>query len=187
MKSVGEKLNKFNKMKQDEWLLHYIDQHYLAEQAEVLLQQCLEQRSAAPLQALVERLVVEGPHNLPALHAMWKVIAQRRTQIEQDAYSLWHDLRRLLAGQGLPIPANSPWEALYLDDQALERWAIACPDTPGKVLDEARRALRNTQALLQDMREAWTLLRELEEELEGWAWGLARLAALSSPPFEQVL
>lgn len=174
-------------MKQDDWFLHYMEQHYLAEQAEVLLQQCLEQRSPAPLQALVERLVIEGPHNLPALHLIWKVIVQRRTQIEQDAHSLWHDLKHLLESQGLPLPASSPWEALYLDEQALQRWADALSDAPLAVLEEGRRALRNTQTLLQDMREAWALLRELEEDLEGWAWGLARLAALSSPPFEQVL
>lgn len=174
-------------MKQDEWLLHYMEQHYLAEQAEILLQQCLEQRSPTPLQELLKRLVIEGPQNLPALHLIWKVIAQRRSQIEQDAYSLWHDLKHLLESQGLPLPVESPWEALYLDEQALERWAEASADTPLKVLEEMRRALHNTQALLQEMREAWTLLRELEEDLEGWAWGMARLAALSSPPFEQTL
>ncbi len=174
-------------MRQDEWLFHYMEQHYLAEQAEVLLQQCLERRSPAPLQTLVERLVLEGSHNLPALHLIWKVITRRRVQIEQDARSLWHDLQHLLRRQGIELSLQSPWEVLYLDVQTLHQWGKSLSQASLEVVEETRQTLRNTQSLLQEMREAWALLRELEEEVEGWAWGMARLAALSPPPFEQVL
>ena len=174
-------------MRQDDGLFHYMEQHYLADQAEALLHQCLEQQSSAPLRGLIERLVLEGPHNLPALHLIWKIITQRRAQIEQDARTLWEDLQHVLRKQGLVPPADTPWEALYLDANAVQRWLTSFSALPLENLEASRQALHNALTVLQDMRAAWALLRELEEEVESWAWGLARLAALSSPPFEQVL
>ncbi len=167
------------------WIFRYIEQRYLAEQAELLLQQCLERRSPAPLQSLLKRLVLEGPQNIHALHLVLKLVHQRRAELEEDAQRLWRDLAAWLQKRGLSLPTASPWEALQLDAEAVQRWAAAAanPEQSTEVLN----ALRNAQSVLRDLHEAEELLKEIEDELESWAWGLARLAALASSPLEKAL
>ncbi len=172
----------------DEWIFHFIEQHYLAEQAEVLLQQCLEQRTAAPLQNLVERLVVEGPQNLPALQLVHQLVAQRRAQVEEDALRLWEDLGDLLHRRGLHLPAATPWQALLLDAEAFRDRMLTLEGHPEPaLLEESLKAFLNARSVLQDLYEAWRLLQELEEDLESWTWGLARLVILARPSSERVL
>ena len=172
----------------DDWIFHFIEQHYLAEQADLLLQQSLEERSPRPLRDLVERLVLEGPHNLPALQLVLQVVARRRNEVEEDAGRLWQDLGALLHSKGLHLPAISPWEALPLQpDHLRQRMAPLRRAVDQAALEEGVQAFLNAQSVLQDLYHAWNLLHQLEEELEGWAWGLARLTVLPTFISERIL
>ena len=174
--------------KRSDWIFHFIEQHYLAEQADLLLQQSLEQRSPRPLRDLVERLVLEGPHNLPALQLVLQVVARRRAEIEEDAGRLWQDLSTLLQSKGLHLPAISPWEALPLQpDHLRQRMAPLRPSVDHRTLEEGVQAFLNAQSVLRDLYNAWSLLHQLEDELEGWAWGLARLTVLPTLISERIL
>ena len=150
-------------------------------QALTLLNACLDRGSVAPLTELVERLVVEGPRHLPVLACTLEETQRRRQQVEDDLALLWEELCRNWQAQRLPpLPLTSLEALLTWDEVAQHTWLRQ--HVPPTLLEHSERMLRNARALGHDAFQALCLLREIEDYLRDWLWGLAQQAMREMVP-----
>ena len=91
-------------------LLTMAERAYVRMQAAELITYCLEQEDLAPLQALVQQLVVAGEISLPVLREIADEIGCAQSALRREGLQAREDLKQALAGFGLHAPQLLPWE-----------------------------------------------------------------------------
>ena len=66
----------------------FVERAYLRLQASDVLTHCLEDGNTAPLQSLVEELVIAGPQSLRAIREILIEVKSRKVQLKEDLYQI---------------------------------------------------------------------------------------------------
>ena len=85
-------------------LLSIAERAYVRMQAGELISQCLDQADQAPLDSLVQQLVLAGASSLAILREILEEIRSTRSTLRQEGLAVRQNLREALAGFGLHLP-----------------------------------------------------------------------------------
>ena len=156
-----------------ETVFSYVERAYMRLQAGDVLIRCLEDGSLAPIQEMVQGLVLAGPQSLGALREVLAEVGQRKSQVQDDLHQIVTEMRRVLKSYGVNmqledsdlLPALTPFDLLsVMREQGIleQETQTACLH----VLQDSRELLNNLGANLR-------LLVDIEAYLRDWLWGLA--------------
>ncbi len=157
-----------------EGVYSFVERAYVRMQAGDLLTRCLEDGSIAPIQQMVESLVVGGVANMNALRETLSEAGRRKRQVQEDLDQILSGLSSSLISYGL-----------RLDDQRLgllsnEQPQIALLDLLRQqgIHDQATQVaclqlLKETRLILESLAVRLRLLDEIEAYLQDWLWGIA--------------
>jgi len=150
-----------------------VERSYLRLQAAELLATCLESGEIAPLEELVEGLVLVGPQSLGALREILSEVDERKVQIQHDIDQVLQELAAKLKEYG----------ATFESQEGLAQLTHLDPATLLLVLDQKGiTAEANQRACLQLFQDALEitgsmevhkqLMSDLASYLQDWFWGL---------------
>jgi hypothetical protein len=152
----------------------YAERAYIRLQAGDLIMRCLEEGSPAPVQQMVEGLVLAGPQNIDVLKEILAEVGQRKSQLQDDVNQILNEMINGLKRCGLALPTNrSPRSLVRMSSLTLLRLLREQCITDEKVQSDTLEILRNTKELAKGMIANIHLLEEIERHLQDWLWGLA--------------
>ena len=151
----------------------YVERAYVRMQAGDVLTQCLDEGRLAPLQSLVEMLIVVGPQSLDTLREILSEVYSRKSQVKNDQHQAFIKLENELKDYGIRLGGVHSLMSLA----RLTPVAFLAFLRSQKVDDEADQLV-----CLQRLEEALDLmgllvrhldmLDEIEFYLQDWLWGL---------------
>jgi hypothetical protein len=146
---------------------------YVRLQAGDILIRCLEEASQAPIQRLVEALIVAGPESLNVLREIKAETNQRKLQVEDDMQQVLAGWRSNLESYGLRLRGLK--RARMISQMDTERF-VAWLRTHG-IMDEDTQKVclqlkRDTNDLLVTLLSHYALLDGIEKYLGDWTWGV---------------
>ena len=159
-------------------IFDYVEHAFIRMQAGDVLTQCLDDGVLAPLQSLVESLIVAGSDSLDYLREILGEVYRRKGQITNDQHQVFLKLEGELGKYGIhlrglhsviSLARLTPMGYLaFLQSQKVEDEVdqMVCMQR----LEEALHLLRSQNGHLH-------LLEDIEIYLEDWMWGLMYLAA----------
>jgi hypothetical protein len=150
----------------------FVERAYIRLQTGEVLSQCLEKEDSAPIQVLVEELVLAGPSGLDALREVLAEVGTRKNQVQEDQRQITSNMISKLESEGLSL-GNSTISGLInltLNDfrDLLEKQSIVDQQTQLKYLH----LLGDSWEMLDSLRNQLRLLEEIEVYLQDWLWGL---------------
>ncbi|NTX00005.1 MAG: hypothetical protein HGB35_08800 [Geobacteraceae bacterium] len=81
----------------------YVERAYVRLQAGDLLTRCLEESSIAPVQQLVDGLVLAGPPSLQAMREILAEASKRKAQVLDDLHQLSKEIEKSLSSYGIHL------------------------------------------------------------------------------------
>jgi hypothetical protein len=166
----------------------YVEKAYIRLQVGDVLIRCLEEESAAPIQQLVEGLVLAGPQSLDVLREILAEVDHRKMQIMDDLHQVNTELEKNFKSYGLQI-ANL--EEVIANLQIAPKRLLLFLREQGIIEEDAQAAcvqlLHDSQNLMESLEKHLHLMDEIETFLRDWLWGLAYQSAhqeseQASPP-----
>ncbi len=163
-------------------LLNYAEHSYLRMEAEQLIAQCLEEEDTAPLDELVEALVLAGADSLSMLRGILEELRSAKRSLSLEGMGVRQELMDALSSFGVVLPqlvnANAP--------EALRQ--ICRHDLRIEVRQAAAGLEQSDERLLEDIcveagervssiARRLAILNRLEQTLLDWFKGLAYEAA----------
>lgn len=156
----------------------YAERAYIRMHAGDLIMRCLEEGSPAPIQQMVEGLVLAGPQNIEVLKEILVEVAQRKSQLEDDANQILTEMVNGLKRCGVVLPGNrSPRSLVRMSALTLVKLLREQDITDEKIQADSLEILRNTKELVKGILGSIRLLSEIERHLQDWLWGLAYQSA----------
>jgi len=150
----------------------FVERAYIRLQTGEVLSQCLETEDSAPIQGLVEELVLAGPSGLGALREVLAEVGTRKNQVQEDQRQITSNMISKLESEGLNLDSSdfSGFIDLTLKDfrVLLEEQSIHDQQTQLKYLH----LLDDSWQMLDSLRNQLRLLEEIEVYLRDWLWGL---------------
>ncbi len=156
----------------------YVERAYIRLQAGDILNRCLDEGTAVPMQQLVENLVLAGPRSLGNFREIMVETAQRKSQLKDDLNQVFLGLGKNLAGCGLQLDETLTPDALLLwqpEQFSAELQAQNIQDE--KVLSTCLQLYKDSRELMTVLGNHIRLLEEIEVYLQDWLWGLAYQSA----------
>ena len=151
----------------------FAERAYVRMQAGEMLLYCLEKEDMAPIQTLVEELVLVGP---PSLNTLREVLAEantRKSQLQDDLHQLFSDLDQKLKGYGVILSEfHNPQSLISMNTTALIAYLQEQGVTEDRERSSALQVLQNTQELMATLVRHLRLLDEIELNLWDWLWSL---------------
>jgi hypothetical protein len=151
----------------------FVERAYVRLQAGEMLIHCLEQGSTAPMQNLVEELVLAGPTSLDTLREVQAEVSSRKAQLQDDLHQIYSSLEKNLRDYGVELAGQCSARSM-----AGLSWAGFLTLLRKQEVSEERaqaecyRMLRNAQELMEPLIENLRLMNEVELTLRDWLWGL---------------
>ncbi len=146
---------------------------YVHIQAGTILVRCLEEASQAPIQALVEALVVAGPESLSALREIKAETSQRKVQIEDDRQQVLAGWKSNLESYGLHLRGLKRARLIsQMDTARFIAWLRSHGINDGNTQAVCLQLKHDTCDLLVTLDANYTLLDKIEKYLDDWAWGV---------------
>jgi hypothetical protein len=146
---------------------------YVRLQAGDILIRCLEEASQAPIQHLVEALIVAGPESLNVLREIKAVTNQRKLQVEDDMQQVLSGWRSNLESYGLHLRGLK--RARMINQMDTERFVVWLR-SHGIYDEETHKVClqlkRDTSDLLVTLHAHYDLLAGIEKYLADWTWGV---------------
>lgn len=150
----------------------YVERAYVRMEAGDLLTRCMDENSIAPVQHMVEGLVMAGPQSLQALREVLAEASQRKVQVQDDLNQLYQNLEKTLGSYGIRFDRELLPKAVGLSPEHCKQLLKGL-----QVEDEARvtcmQILRDSQDLVDNLSTRMCTLSEIETYLQDWLWGLA--------------
>lgn len=156
----------------------YVERAYQRIQAGDVLIRCLDEGSIAPMQQVVEGLVVAGPQSLHVLREMLSESVQRKTQVQDDMHQVYVQFVAALTSYGvqltccrtaLSVARLTPrrfLEILQAENVREDAKQVAC-----------LQLLRETRSLIKHLAVQLHVLEDVEKYLEDWMLGVVYDAA----------
>jgi hypothetical protein len=151
----------------------FVERAYVRLQAADMLTQCLTEGKLAPLQNMVETLVVAGPEELESLREILEEVFSRKNQLKNDQHQVFSKLEKELLEYGFRLGGiHSPLSLIRLTPAAClallrsqkvmsENDQLACVQHLDDALD-----------LLKALSRSMKLLEEVEFYIQDWLWVL---------------
>lgn len=158
-------------------LLTHSERDFIRVKVGDVLMLCLEESSVAPLQKLVESLVVIGPDSITVLREMLNEAGKRKSQVSDDQNQVLQGLRDNLDSLGLTFSsARKPGIILRMRPtrfyELMKRQGIY----EESVQIQCLQLLQDSKDLLIGLSTKLDLLERIEEYLEDWTWGVYYLS-----------
>ena len=151
----------------------FAERAYVRMQAGEMLLYCLEKEDTAPMQTLVEELVLVGPQSLSTLREVLAEVNTRKSQLEDDLNQLSSDLNQKLKGFGITLSEfHKPRSWISMNTSALLAFLGEQGITEEGELSSALQVLHNTQELMATLVRHLRLLDEIEMIWRDWLWSL---------------
>jgi hypothetical protein len=151
----------------------FVERAYVRLQAGEMLIHCLEQGNTAPMQNLVEELVLVGPTSLDTLREVQAEVSSRKDQLQDDLYQIYSSLEKNLREYGVKLAGQDSAQVLAGLSRAGFLTLLLKQDvSEEKAQAECCQLLRNAQELLEPLIENLRLMNEVELTLRDWLWGL---------------
>jgi len=152
----------------------FVERAYLRLQAGDILTRCLDEASAAPIQEMVEGLVLAGPKSLDALREVLGETSQRKNQVIDDVHQVETELKRVLKEYGIPQERLDAIETVReISPAQLLALLLEHGVQDAEPQEVCLRALQNSTELVSTLSANLHLLAEVERYLMDWLWGLA--------------
>jgi hypothetical protein len=151
----------------------FVEQAYMRLQAGDMLTECLDEGRIAPLQSIVELLVVVGPQSLGSLREILNEVYMRRSQLKNDQHQVFVKLENELKGYGFRLGDIHSLMSL----SRLTPMAFLALLQSQRVVNETDQLIclqRLDEALdlMKPLESHLSLLDEIEAYLEDWLWSL---------------
>jgi hypothetical protein len=150
-----------------------VEKAFMRLQAGDVLVLCLENDDIAPMQKLVEGLVLAGPQSLNALRAIRAEVTARKVDFQEEiarVFSKMEDELRILGVNLAFLPDHISMHALepknlyhLMDQQDI-------PDEASQI--KCARLLNSSKEIMSQLARQVLLLYEVELYLDDWIWGL---------------
>jgi len=152
----------------------YVERAYVRLQAGDILIRCIEEGSAAPVQQMVEELILAGPQSLSLLREMLIEAALRKSQVMDDLHQIFSELESSLRSLGVRLTSGiNPTTIKYLKSarflSMLQEQGVLEKDVQTTCLQ----MLKETRDIITSLKQHADLLEEIEVYLQDWSWGLA--------------
>jgi hypothetical protein len=161
-----------------ESVLTLAERAYMRMQVGEVLRRCLEESSSAPMQVLVEGLVLAGPKSLDALRESLAEVGRRKIQLHGDVNQVLADMQRSFLSYGVRLPRlRTALSVLRFRPTRL----LNILQEQGVIEDESRQAclqlLHDSRDLLRNLASRVGLLEEVEKYLRDWLLGVTYQSA----------
>ncbi len=161
-----------------EQYLHYSERDYIRMKVGDVLMVCLEDSSVAPIQKLVESLVVIGPDSISVLREMLNEATKRKNQVEDDQDQVLQGLRENLSSLGLNFSsAKKPGLVMRMRPSRMNDLMRKQGILDEKMQVQCQQLLQDSRDLLIGLSIKLDLLSRIEEYLEDWMWGIFYLSS----------
>lgn len=151
----------------------FVERSYIRMQAGEVLNHCLDRGNPAPIQSLVEGLVLAGPESLSVLREILAEVNARKTTLLDDCNQILHRFFDRLSSYG--ISAANQWTMASFSGLN-SRMFLSLLKQQGITEEHAQtqclRLFQETKELLESVTDNIRLLRDIENYLEDWLWGL---------------
>ena len=158
----------------------YLDSHrrtngesFARIQAGDVLVKCLEDHSEAPIQRLVEALILAGPESLSVLREISSETSQRKLQVEDDMQQVLTGWKSNLESFGIPLRGLK--RARIVSQMDTERF-LAWLKSHGVAEEESQEVCiqlkKDLCDLLVTLNSNYALLDRIEKYLNDWIWGV---------------
>ncbi len=144
---------------------------------------CMEDSSVAPIQQLVESLIVIGPESLALLREILMEASKRKIQVMTDEHQVMEGLRDNLANYGVALPVGMDATGLIRIRASrfhslLRQYGVSQETYQVECLQ----LLQDTRDLLIGLQIKQELLGRIEEYLEDWTWSLFYMSSRNILP-----
>jgi hypothetical protein len=151
----------------------YVERAYVRLQAGEVLNHCLDNGNPAPMQSLVEGLVLVGPQSLSVIREIIAEVGARKAQLSDDRNQIYYRLTRNLKIHEVCLPLQCTPGSF---DRFTPAIFLAYLNQQGIVDDQAQiqclRLFQDTKELIGSLNDNFKLLDDIERYLEDWLWGL---------------
>lgn len=156
-----------------ETVLSMVERACVRIQAGDVLATCLQEDSTAPLQKLVEGLVLAGPTSLNALREIRAEVIAQRTELQSEIARIFSNVEEKLNGWGVSLDGLSGRNTMH----SLEAACLGNILRQGEGQDETRllectRLLNASKEAMSHLARQILMLNEVDIYLEDWIWGL---------------
>lgn len=151
----------------------YVERAYVRLQAADVLTHCLEKGDAAPVQNLVEELLLVGSQSLSALREILAEVESRKTQLRDDQNQIFSKLDDALKGYGAGLVGlHTPLSVGHLTPVGfltlLRQQGVEDDDDQLVCL----KLFQDTLEFMVGIEKHLRFLTEIEIYLQDWLWGL---------------
>jgi hypothetical protein len=161
-----------------EQFIHYSERDYIRMKVGDVLMVCLEDSSVAPIQKLVESLVVIGPESISVLREMLNEATKRKNQVEDDQDQVLQGLRENLSSLGLNFSsAKKPGLVMRMRPSRMHELMRKQGVIDENIQLQCLQLLQDSRDLLVGLSIKLDLLSRIEEYLEDWMWGIFYLSS----------
>ena len=150
-----------------------VEKAFMRLQAGDVLVLCLEENDTAPMQKLVEGLVLAGPQSLNALREIRSEVTTRKVEFQEEIARVFKKMEDELQGLGVSLAYLPERISMhYLEpknfSRILDQQGIL--DEPSQV--SCARLLSSSKEIMSQLARQILLLDEVELYLDDWIWGL---------------
>jgi hypothetical protein len=158
----------------------YLDSHRRANgesfvriQAGDILVKCLEDCSEAPIQRLVEALIVAGPESLSVLREISSETNKRKIQVEDDMQQVLTGWKTNLESFGIHLRGLKRARIVsQMDNVRFLAWLRSHGVVEEESLDVCIQLKKDLCDLLVTLNAHYALLDRIEKYLNDWIWGV---------------
>jgi hypothetical protein len=151
----------------------FVERAYMRMQAGDILIHCLEDGSTAPIQQMVESLVLAGTRSLNALRETLAETEQRKSQVQDDLHQLLKDLDKSLKSYGVSLNGKGNIEAITgLSPVGFLAFLRAQEINDDKTQMACMQIVKDSRDLIETLSSRYLLLQEIEVYLQDWIWAL---------------
>lgn len=156
-----------------EYVLSMVERAFVRLQAGDVLANCLEEESTAPLQELVERLVLAGPTSLNALREIRAEVIAQRAELQNEIARIFSNTEEKLISWGVNLDNLSGRTPMHSLETASLGIILRQVDGQDEArLQEYARLLSSTKESMLRLARQILLLNEVDIYLGDWIWGL---------------
>ncbi len=149
-----------------------VERAYVRLQAGDILVMCMEQGDPAPIQHMVESLIVAGPQNLVAIREIIAELNTRKSQLHNDFHEILDDLDNSLMKMGVSKSIVEQINPLEIEPERFMQLLSRGGLEHDVEHIECLRFLENSQEMIESVLKNISLLDDLEIYLNDWLWGL---------------
>ncbi|RPI30980.1 MAG: hypothetical protein EHM70_12565 [Chloroflexota bacterium] len=156
----------------------FVERAYIRLQAGDVLIRCLEEGSSAPMQQMVESLVLAGPQSLNAMREMLAEAGQRKSQVLDDINQVFNQFENNLKSYGVYLDeVKNGLAVLQLTPVSFLAMLREQGITEEETQITCLQILHENRELIISLANHVRLLEEIETFLADWLWGLAYQSA----------